>query len=284
MSSLDSGIQSVTKSDGSSPHVDFPDEVSTSYGNEDEVSSSSDNATSKPTRSPLLGGSPKLPRGEHALLNGQKPLALGLLSTSTSTPDSYGLSTTAGAHPGTPSMEQVRTPTSTSAQDEIHPLEILQAQIQLQRQQFSISEDQPLGLKSKKGECAGQNGDSDLGSCCSEGVKGTMSTIDLDSLMAEHNSTWYLPGEKALMEGQEEDKPMAPWEKPKPPNPSKEAHDLPPSKTAAAAAQTGAHLQCLSVHCTDDVGEAKGRTAVPTWRSLHSDISNRFGTFVAALT
>ncbi|XP_030913317.1 transcriptional activator MN1, partial [Geospiza fortis] len=284
MSSLDSGIQSVTKSDGSSPHVDFPDEVSTSYGNEDEVSSSSDNATSKPTRSPLLGGSPKLPRGEHALLNGQKPLALGLLSTSTSTPDSYGLSTTAGAHPGTPSMEQVRTPTSTSAQDEIHPLEILQAQIQLQRQQFSISEDQPLGLKSKKGECAGQNGDSDLGSCCSEGVKGTMSTIDLDSLMAEHNSTWYLPGEKALMEGQEEDKPMAPWEKPKPPNPSKEAHDLPPSKTSAAAAQTGAHLQCLSVHCTDDVGEAKGRTAVPTWRSLHSDISNRFGTFVAALT
>ncbi|NXK60463.1 MN1 protein, partial [Sylvietta virens] len=284
MSSLDSGIQSVTKSDGSSPHVDFPDEVSTSYGNEDEVSSSSDNATSKPTRSPLLGGSPKLPRGEHTLLNGQKPLALGLLSTSTSTPDSYGLSTTAGAHPGTPSMEQVRTPTSTSAQDEIHPLEILQAQIQLQRQQFSISEDQPLGLKSKKGECAGQNGDSDLGSCCSEGVKGTMSTIDLDSLMAEHNSTWYLPGEKALMEGQEEDKPMAPWEKPKPPNPSKEAHDLPPSKTSAAAAQTGTHLQCLSVHCTDDVGEAKGRTAVPTWRSLHSDISNRFGTFVAALT
>ncbi|NXJ77133.1 MN1 protein, partial [Trogon melanurus] len=283
MSSLDSGIQSVTKSDSSSPHVDFPDEVSTSYGNEDEVSSSSDNTASKPTRSPLLGGSPKLPRGEHALLNGQKPLALGLLSTSTSTPDSYGLSTTAGTHPGTPSMEQVRTPTSTSAQDEIHPLEILQAQIQLQRQQFSISEDQPLGLKSKKGECAGQNGDSDLGSCCSEGVKGAMSTIDLDSLMAEHNSTWYLPGEKALMEGQEEDKSMAPWEKPKPPNASKEAHDLPPSKTSAAA-QSGSHLQCLSVHCTDDVGEAKGRTAVPTWRSLHSDISNRFGTFVAALT
>ncbi|NWJ03008.1 MN1 protein, partial [Crypturellus undulatus] len=283
MSSLDSGIQSVTKSDGGSPHVDFTDEVSTSYGNEDEVSSSSDNAVSKPTRSPLLGGSPKLPRGEHGLLNGQKPLALGLLSTSTSTPDSYGLSSTAGAHPGTPGMEQVRTPTSTSAQDEIHPLEILQAQIQLQRQQFSISEDQPLGLKSKKGECAGQNGDTDLGSCCSEGVKGAMSTIDLDSLMAEHNSTWYLPGEKALLEGQDEDKPMAPWEKPKPPNSSKEAHELPPSKSSAPA-QTGSHLQCLSVHCTDDVGEAKGRTAVPTWRSLHSDISNRFGTFVAALT
>lgn len=61
------------------------------------------------------------------------------------------------------------------------------------------------------------------------------------------------------------------------------AHDLPSSKTSATA-QTGSHLQCLSVHCTEDMGEAKGRTAVPTWRSLHSDISNRFGTFVAALT
>ncbi|KAG8145942.1 hypothetical protein E2320_012379 [Naja naja] len=60
-------------------------------------------------------------------------------------------------------------------------------------------------------------------------------------------------------------------------------HDLPSSK-ALAPAQTGSHLQCLSVHCTDDMGDAKGRTAVPTWRSLHSDISNRFGTFVAALT
>ncbi|XP_074916187.1 transcriptional activator MN1 [Chelonoidis abingdonii] len=188
-----------------------------------------------------------------------------------------------GAHPGTPGLEQVRTPTSTSAQDEIHPLEILQAQIQLQRQQFSISEDQPLGMKSKKAECPGQNGEGELNSCCSDNVKGAMSTIDLDSLMAEHNSTWYMPSEKSLMEGPEEDKPMAPWEKSKPQNPSKEAHDLPQNKTSAAA-QTGSHLQCLSVHCTDDMGESKGRTAVPTWRSLHSDISNRFGTFVAALT
>lgn len=61
------------------------------------------------------------------------------------------------------------------------------------------------------------------------------------------------------------------------------AHDLPQNKTSAAA-QNGSHLQCLSVHCTDDIGESKGRTPVPTWRSLHSDISNRFGTFVAALT
>lgn len=111
--------------------------------------------------------------------------------------------------------------------------------IQLQRQQFSISEDQPLGLKGgKKGECAvgasgAQNGDSELGSCCSEAVKSAMSTIDLDSLMAEHSATWYLPADKALVDGADEDKTLAPWEKAKPQNPnSKEGictHSLFPS-------------------------------------------------------
>nr|XP_045369854.1 transcriptional activator MN1 [Camelus bactrianus] len=291
MGSLDGGA----KSDGSSPHVgEFAsDEVSTSYANEDEVSSSSDNppALAKASRSPLVTGSPKLPprgvgAGEHGPKAPPPPLGLGILSTSTSTPDSYG-----GG--GTPGLEQVRTPTSSSGApppDEIHPLEILQAQIQLQRQQFSISEDQPLGLKGgKKGECAVgasggvQNGDSELGSCCSEAVKSAMSTIDLDSLMAEHSATWYMPADKALVDGPEDDKTLAPWEKAKPQNPnSKEALDLPANK--ASATQPGSHLQCLSVHCTDDVGDAKARASVPTWRSLHSDISNRFGTFVAALT
>uniref|UniRef100_A0A8C5LVJ3 MN1 proto-onco, transcriptional regulator n=1 Tax=Leptobrachium leishanense TaxID=445787 RepID=A0A8C5LVJ3_9ANUR len=283
MSSLDSGIQSVTKSDSSSPHVDFPEDVNTTYGNEDEVSSSSDNNISKPSNCPLVTGSPKIQRGEHGLLNGQKAMGLNLLNNTTSLPDSYGLSSTGGGHPGTPGMEQVRTPTSTSTQDEIHPLEILQAQIQLQRQQFSISEDQPLGMKNKKNDCTAQNMDSELNSCCSDNVKNSMSTIDLDSLMAEHNSTWYMPNEKSLMEGEEEDKSITPWEKSKSQQTNKEGHDLPQNKTSAAA-QNGSHLQCLSVHCTDDIGESKGRTPVPTWRSLHSDISNRFGTFVAALT
>ncbi|XP_074868574.1 transcriptional activator MN1 [Carettochelys insculpta] len=276
MASLDSGIQSAGKSDGGSPRGDFPDGPSPAYGHEDEVSSSSDGGLARPARSPLPAA--------------QKPLGLGLLGAPAPAPgpapapDGYGLGGGGGgAHSATPGLEPVRTPGSGAAQDEIHPLEILQAQIQLQRQQFSISDDQPLGLKSKKAEGAGQNGDADLGSCCSDTAKGAMSTIDLDSLMAEHNSTWYLPSDKALLEGPEEDKPVAPWEKAKPANPSKEAHDLPQSKTSAAA-QTGSHLQCLSVHCTDDMGESKGRTAVPTWRSLHSDISNRFGTFVAALT
>ncbi|XP_077163358.1 transcriptional activator MN1 [Paroedura picta] len=272
-------LPALEKADSCSPRGDFPDEAA----HEDEVSSSSDNPLPKgPGRSPLQARP-----GDHVLLNGPKgALAqLGLhggagggggSSASTSSPDSYGGGTPAstGGAPG---------------QDEIHPLEILQAQIQLQRQQFSISEDQPLGLKSAKkppdGGGGHQNGDSgELSSCCAaEGGKASMSTIDLDSLMAEHSASWYLPGDKALLEGPEEDKALAPWEKAKPPHPSKEAHDLPSSKTSATA-QTGSHLQCLSVHCTEDMGEAKGRTAVPTWRSLHSDISNRFGTFVAALT
>ncbi|XP_048640840.1 transcriptional activator MN1 [Marmota marmota marmota] len=265
MASLDGGA----KSDGSSPHVgEFAsDEVSTSYANEDEVSSSSDNppALAKASRSPLVTGSPKLPprgvgAGEHGPKAPPPPLGLGIMSTSSSTPDSYGGGGGTG-HPGTPGLEQVRTPTSSSGApppDEIHPLEILQAQIQLQRQQFSISEDQPLGLKGgKKGECAvgasgGQNGDSELGSCCSEAVKSAMSTIDLDSLMAEHSATWYMPAEKTLVDGADEDKTLAPWEKAKPQNPnSKEAHDA----ISKASAQPGSHLQCLSVHCTDDVGD-----------------------------
>nr|XP_006640342.1 PREDICTED: probable tumor suppressor protein MN1 [Lepisosteus oculatus] len=284
MSSLDSGIQSVTKSDGGSPHVDFPDDVSTSYGgNEDEVSSSSDNNVSKPNRSPLVTSSPKIQRGDHGLMNGQKQMSLSILNNTTSTPDSYGLSSSGGGHPSTPGMEQVRTPSSTSTQDEIHPLEILQAQIQLQRQQFSISEDQPLAMKNKKADCSSQNGDNELANCGTDSNKNTMSTIDLDSLMAEQHATWYIPNDKSLIEGQEDDKPMAPWEKTKPQNNNKEAPDLPPNKSSSTG-PNGSHLQCLSVHCTDDIGEAKSRGPVPSWRSLHSDISNRFGTFVAALT
>lgn len=67
--------------------------------------------------------------------------------------------------------------------------------------------------------------------------------------------------------------------------------DLSQSKSTGGAGSSGttggmgSHLQCLSVHCTDELGESKGRGGpVPSWRSLHSDISNRFGTFVAALT
>ncbi|XP_075755017.1 transcriptional activator MN1 isoform X2 [Pelodiscus sinensis] len=283
LASLDSGIQSAGKSDGGSPRGDFPDEPSPAYGHEDEVSSSSDSGLAKPTRSPLLGGSPKLPpRAEHSLLGGPKPLGLGLLGASAPAPDSYGPlggggGGGGGAHPGTPGLEQGRTPTSTSAQDEIHPLEILQAQIQLQRQQFSISEDQPLGLKSKKAECPSQNGDADLNSCCSETGKGAMSTIDLDSLMAEHNSTWYMPSEKALMEGQEEDKPLAPWEKSKPQNPSKEGGDSSPNQAAALpdSAPRQHHPSLV---------DFREHSSVHSCRAAHSDMLYWAGSLAAALT
>ncbi|XP_023680333.1 transcriptional activator MN1 [Paramormyrops kingsleyae] len=299
MSSLDSGIQSVAKSEGGSPHVDFPDDggggtgAGAHYGNEDEVSSSSDGG-SKPSRSSLVGGSPKLQRGEHGLMNGQKALGLAMVNHTTSTPDSYGMSGGGGAgatHPGTPGMEQVRTPSSTAGQDEIHPLEILQAQIQLQRQQFSISEDQPLAMKGgKKADCGSQSGDGELSCCSPDAGKGSVSTIDLDSLMAEQHATWYVPSDKALMEGPEDEKAMALWDKTKGQSSSKEGADLSQTKGGAGGgtgggAGGGSHLQCLSVHCTDELGEGKARgPPVSSWRSLHSDISNRFGTFVAALT
>lgn len=235
MSSLDSGIQSVAKSDSSSPRVDFPDDVSTHYGNEDEVSSSSDAggaSATKPNRSPMITGSPKMQRSDHGLINGQKPLGMGINNHTTSTPDSYGLNAGGGtgasgvSHPGTPGVEQVRTPSSTSGQEEIHPLEILQAQIQLQRQQFSISEDQPLAMKNgkKNGDCPSQNGDNELASCSPDAGKGSMGTIDLDTLMAEQHATWYVPSDKAMMDGSEDDKAMGPWEKNKSQNNSKEGN------------------------------------------------------------
>ncbi|XP_054852591.1 transcriptional activator MN1 [Eublepharis macularius] len=275
-------LPGLDKADSRSPRGDFPEEGA---GAEDEVSSSSD---SQPPKGAARSPPQARPGGEHPLLGGQKgalapPLGLHGGSASTSSPDGYGgPPTSSGPGPG---------PGGAPAQDEIHPLEILQAQIQLQRQQFSISDDhQPLGLKSAKKPQPqpGEGEGGPLSSCCAaaEGAKGpAVSTIDLDSLMAEHSAAWYLPGDKPLLDGlPEDDKALAPWEKAKPPNPAgKEAHDLPATKTSATA-QTGSHLQCLSVHCTEDMGEAKGRTAVPAWRSLHSDISNRFGTFVAALT
>lgn len=214
----------------------------------------------------VVGGSPKLSqRGDSSSSNGalmigqkgQSSLAMANHTTST-TSDGYGHGlggsggggVNGGHHhphnpPGTPGMEQqVRTPSSSSStspgggQEDIHPLEILQAQIQLQRQQFSISEDQPMAMKNggggggKKGgggvpaaDCIGPNGDMDLSGCSPDaaGLKGGMGTIDLDTLMAEQHATWYVPDDKGLLEGTEEGSkaltpptpPAAPWEKTK---------------------------------------------------------------------
>ncbi|XP_076842748.1 transcriptional activator MN1 isoform X2 [Brachyhypopomus gauderio] len=153
--SMDSGIQSVGKSDAVSPCMDY--DASPNYGHED----------ARTGRSSMKCG--------------------------TEGRDGYS---------DTPCMEQVRTPLGSSAQHEVHPLEILQAQIQLQRQQFSISEDQPLGGKSgRKPDCpSGPSEDCGLASCSPESGKGSVNTIDLDSLMAEQHATWYDTSNKALMD------------------------------------------------------------------------------------
>ncbi|KAG5840250.1 hypothetical protein ANANG_G00186820 [Anguilla anguilla] len=290
MSSLDSGIQSVAKSDGSSPRVDFADEVGGAHygGNEDEVSSSSDGggarggAQGRPQPAPrrlaqTAAGGPRAPRrAEPAGAGHRQPL--------------YLCARRLRPPPRHPGVEQVRTPSSTAGSDDIHPLEILQAQIQLQRQQFSISEDQPLAMKGgKKGpDCGGQGGDGELGvRQPRDAGQGAVSTIDLDSLMAEQHAAWYVPGDKALMDGHDGDKTAASWEKTKSQSTGKEGVELSQSKGGPGGPGTGSssHLQCLSVHCTDELGDSKGRGGpVSSWRSLHSDISNRFGTFVAALT
>ncbi|KPP66528.1 putative tumor suppressor protein MN1 [Scleropages formosus] len=201
MSSLDAGTQSVARSNGSSPHADFPGDGSAICSNEDEVSSSSDH--SKPVRSLPLPVSPKQLRSDQRVTKRQKPGGVTVGGCSTSTPDSYTFN-----GPGTPVLEPVRVPTSAAGQDEIHPLDILQAQIQLQRQQFSISED---GART---DSPSQNGDTGPSPHCSpDGGKAPVDPIDLDSLMAEQNAAWFVPGNKALVSDQQGDKRTAPWEK-----------------------------------------------------------------------
>nr|XP_023664259.1 transcriptional activator MN1-like isoform X2 [Paramormyrops kingsleyae] len=242
MSSLDSGIQSVPRSDGSSPQGEYPDDtsggfVATSYGNEDEVSSSSD--TCKPACSPLVSGSPRPLR----MMGGQHPPSMA--------PAGYTLGT-----PGT-------------THDELHPLEILQAQIQLQRQQFNISDDRTTGAK------GGGRIDGDAEPPRHRGPgggKATADAIDLDSLMAEQHAAWFVPGDKATGGSVEDDNSTtASWEK-------AGSHGNHREGTDPSAGGGGA---CLAVHCTDELAEGARGGA---WHSLHSDISGRFGTYVAALT
>uniref|UniRef100_A0A8C1TGZ4 Meningioma 1a n=1 Tax=Cyprinus carpio TaxID=7962 RepID=A0A8C1TGZ4_CYPCA len=179
--SMDSGIQSVGKSDGVSPCMDYLDEASPNYSTED-----------------------------------QRPCRAGMKCNSENR----------AGYNDNPCMEQVRTPLSNTGQDEVHPLEILQAQIQLQRQQFSISEDQPMGGKTgKKADCqAGLNGECALASSSPVTGKGSVNTIDLDSLMTEQHATWYVPGNKALIEDPSNDKCLGYWDRARGQSDNKEAH------------------------------------------------------------
>lgn len=168
--SMDSGIQSVGKSDGVSPCMDYLDEASPNYSNEDA-----------------------------------RPCRAGVKCNSDNR----------AGYNDAQCMEQVRTPLSSSGQDEVHPLEILQAQIQLQRQQFSISEDQPLGGKTgKAADCqTGLNGECAMANSSPVAGKGSVNTIDLDSLMTEQHATWYVPGNKPLIEEPANDKCLGFWDR-----------------------------------------------------------------------
>ncbi|TRZ00946.1 hypothetical protein DNTS_005442 [Danionella cerebrum] len=312
LASLENGTQSSSKSGICSPHIDLKEDKAIQYRNEDEVSSSTDHQSSmNPGRSSLLS----LQR-DNGAKSGHK--GQGSLNTTTSTSD---------GHPGTPGTEQAAS--STSGQEEIHPLEILQAQIQLQRQQFSISEDQPLASKKNmlSSDCSD---DGEFGNCGSDAEKNSMASIDLDTLMAEQHANWYVPNDKPLLKTTEEERTL--WEE----GVIKDDIEISQSKIKASigsstpaislessgspggmsslipfdgaessvstrgacslgptgdlgspgpAGGVGSQIQRLSVHCTDELVDSKTHTApVPSWRALHSDISNRFGTFVAALT
>ncbi|KTF81927.1 hypothetical protein cypCar_00043120, partial [Cyprinus carpio] len=43
--------------------------------------------------------------------------------------------------------------------------------------------------------------------------KGSVNTIDLDSLMTEQHATWYVPGNKALIEDPSNDKCLGYWDR-----------------------------------------------------------------------
>ncbi len=83
--------------------------------------------------------------------------------------------------------------------EEAHPLEILQAQIQLQRQQFNLSDSRPLPLREPSvKKPAGTNSVRKTGTNLS-------GEVDVDVLMAEEDSTWYVPSEQPK-------EPEVPWE------------------------------------------------------------------------
>ena len=97
----------------------------------------------------------------------------------------------------TTSGDRVDTSSDKSNSEEAHPLEILQAQIQLQRQQFNLSDSRPLPMRESNVRKT------------NTAVRKTGTTlpgeVDVDVLMAEENSTWYVPSEQSK-------EPEVPWE------------------------------------------------------------------------
>ncbi|XP_022103846.1 mucin-5AC-like isoform X2 [Acanthaster planci] len=85
------------------------------------------------------------------------------------------------------------------ASEEVHPLKILQAQIQLQRQQFNLNDSRPLPLKNTSRKTAGVNPTKKTGPSSVQGE------VDVNVLMAEEDATWYVPSEQPK-------EPEVPWE------------------------------------------------------------------------
>ncbi|XP_038059179.1 putative GPI-anchored protein pfl2 [Patiria miniata] len=85
------------------------------------------------------------------------------------------------------------------APEEVHPLKILQAQIQLQRQQFNLNDSRPLPLKNASRKTAGVIPTKKTGPSSVQGE------VDVNVLMAEEDATWYMPSEQPK-------EPEVPWE------------------------------------------------------------------------
>ncbi|KAB5528399.1 hypothetical protein PHYPO_G00139780 [Pangasianodon hypophthalmus] len=288
MSTLDTDIQRISTSADCCSRIDITNDIDSHCVNEDEVSCSSDApASAKTSHNPLLGGWPEMHMVGSGLLDAQTGQSIGLTDHTISTSECCrGVD-----HPRMPGIEQDHTPSSTSGQDEVHPLEILQAEIQLQRQQFSLSEDQPLAIKKWKKVCDfnGHSEDAEFGSCSLDGGKSSVSTIDLDVLMAEQHATWFVPRKKNLLEDLEEDNSQAALKKTKEEDNTEEDMDISQHKSGGDSGTHGPGVsgsqRCITIHCTDELGDPKGHGGpLLSWCSLHSDISNHFGTYVTTLT
>ncbi|MCJ8746763.1 hypothetical protein PDJAM_G00145560 [Pangasius djambal] len=287
MSTLDTD-QRISTSADCCPRIEVSNDIDSYYINKDEVSCSSDApASAKTGHSHLLGGWPEMHMVGSGLLDAQTGQSIGLTDNTISTSECYrGVD-----HTSMPGIEQVHTPSSTSGQDEVHPLEILQAEIQLQRQQFSLSEDQHLAIKKWKKGCdfSGQSEDAEFGSSSLDGRKSSVSTIDLNVLMAEQHATWFVPRNKNLLENLEEDNSQAAWKKTKEEDNTEQDIDISQHKSGGDSGTHGPGVsgpqRCITIHCTDELGDSKGHGGpLSSWCSQHSDISNHFGTYVTALT
>ncbi|XP_077995811.1 uncharacterized protein LOC144449182 isoform X2 [Glandiceps talaboti] len=144
-----------------------------------------------PSNASIQSAPPLYPNSSIAMSTGA---AAGVYVTTSTVSLPSGTTIQAPVNPGYP-MVNNNQPT------EAHPLEILQAQIQLQRQQFNISESRPLPYKNAPKAASSSK------SKASKSGK-AQNPVDVEKLMAEEDSTWYMPNETPK-------EPTVPWEQSK---------------------------------------------------------------------